>query len=203
MDINQIGLLLAYQRTKRDISVGELCEGICSRGFIGHVENGERSCEKIVAEALLQRAGFASDQMLYFLEKEEADWLMIKEQLLAAVAALKLEEIERLIQEYKRITVEKSVLHEQFLILIQSVLRWKLYLNKEEKYEKILDYAETDSFICKNEKRLVHKGSRRYVTEAGYETSRDYYTCEDCRGCPSLRFKNHSFGTSSISKDFF
>ena len=44
--------------------------------------------------------------------------------------------------------------------------------------------AETDSFICKNEKRLVHKGSRKYVTEAGYETCRDYYTCEDCRGCP-------------------
>lgn len=144
MDINQIGLLLAYQRTRRNISVAELCEGICSRGFIGHVENGERGCEKIVAEALLQRVGFDSDQMLYFLEKEEADWLMIKEQLLEAVVAMKLEEVERLVQEYKRVTVRKSVLHEQFLILLQSVLRWKLYLNKEEKHEKILDYLEKD-----------------------------------------------------------
>lgn len=44
--------------------------------------------------------------------------------------------------------------------------------------------SETDSFICRNEKRLVHVGNRKYVTEAGYETRRDYYRCEDCNGCP-------------------
>lgn len=27
-------------------------------------------------------------------------------------------------------------------------------------------------------------GNRKYVTEAGYETRRDDYRCEDCGGCP-------------------
>lgn len=43
---------------------------------------------------------------------------------------------------------------------------------------------ETDSFVCRNEKQLVHVGNRKYVTEAGYKTRRDYYRCEDCSNCP-------------------
>ena len=43
---------------------------------------------------------------------------------------------------------------------------------------------ETDSFVCRNGKRLVHVGKRKYVTEARYETTRDYYRCEDCIDCP-------------------
>ena len=31
---------------------------------------------------------------------------------------------------------------------------------------------------------MVHVGNRKYVTEAGRETRRDYYQCEDCKGCP-------------------
>lgn len=43
---------------------------------------------------------------------------------------------------------------------------------------------ETDSFVCRNEKQLVHVGNRKYVTEEGYKTRRDYYRCEDCSNCP-------------------
>ena len=39
-------------------------------------------------------------------------------------------------------------------------------------------------FTCKNGKFLIHKSRYKYVTEAGYETFRDYYQCEDCSGCP-------------------
>lgn len=144
MDINQIGLLLAYQRTKRNISVAELCEGICSRGFIEHVENGERGCEKIVAETLLQRAGFASDQMLYFLEKEEAERLTVKEKLLTAVFEMKIDEVETLTKEYQKLTHKKSILHSQFLMLLHCILRWKLYQEREEKVKETLDYLEKD-----------------------------------------------------------
>lgn len=42
---------------------------------------------------------------------------------------------------------------------------------------------EADHFVYRNEKRLVHVGNRKYVTEAGYETRQDYYRCEDFRDC--------------------
>ena len=68
-----------------------------------------------------------------------------------------------------------------------NMFHWeKKKKNKENPYliENLLYDAETDSFICRNNRRLIHIGTRKYVTEAGYETKRDYYRCEDCNLCP-------------------
>lgn len=58
--------------------------------------------------------------------------------------------------------------------------------NRENPYlaENMQYDHETDSFTCRNGKKLLHIGNRKYVTEAGYETRRDYYRCEDCSNCP-------------------
>lgn len=58
--------------------------------------------------------------------------------------------------------------------------------NRENPYlsDNLPYNSETDSFVCRNGKQLVHVGKRKYVTEAGYETIRDYYRCEDCSACP-------------------
>ena len=58
--------------------------------------------------------------------------------------------------------------------------------NRENPYlaENLPYDEETDSFLCRAGKRLLYAGSRKYVTEAGYETRRDQYRCEDCSGCP-------------------
>ena len=58
--------------------------------------------------------------------------------------------------------------------------------NRENPYltDNLPYIAETDRFVCRNGKQLLHIGNRKYVTEAGYETRRDYYRCEDCTGCP-------------------
>ncbi len=58
--------------------------------------------------------------------------------------------------------------------------------NRENPYlaENLCYIPETDRFTCRNGKQLVHTGNRKYVTDAGYETRRDYYRCEDCGGCP-------------------
>ena len=53
------------------------------------------------------------------------------------------------------------------------------YLPEHLPYDK-----ERDCFLCRNGKHLEYVGNRKYVTEAGYETRRDYYRCEDCGGCP-------------------
>jgi len=58
--------------------------------------------------------------------------------------------------------------------------------NRENPYltENLPYDRETDSYTCRNGKKLIHRGNRKYVTEAGYETRRDYYGCEECSGCP-------------------
>lgn len=58
--------------------------------------------------------------------------------------------------------------------------------NRENPYlaENLSYVPETDSYLCRNGKHLIHIGNSKYVTEAGYETRRDYYRCEDCTVCP-------------------
>ena len=58
--------------------------------------------------------------------------------------------------------------------------------NRDNPYltENLTYDEETDSFLCPNQKRLIHVGKRKYVTDAGYETKRDYYRCENCSSCP-------------------
>lgn len=147
MDINQIGVLLAYQRGKRNLSSEELAEGICDGSTMRRLERGDRGCEKIVAEALLQRAGFASDEMLYFLETKEAEWLKIKEQLLMAIEGRDDRETERLFKEYRKMTEGKSVLHTQFLVLLENLLKWEQYKEESKQRPEVVEALEEEVTI--------------------------------------------------------
>ena len=47
-----------------------------------------------------------------------------------------------------------------------------------------LSYDETtDTYSCPGGKKLSYRETVNYVTDNGYETSRDRYECEDCTGC--------------------
>ena len=67
------------------------------------------------------------------------------------------------------------------------------FLTQNFPYDK-----ETDSFICPEGKRIVHNGNRKYITDAGYETRRDYYRCNDCAGCPSAELCKNTEGAKII-----
>jgi len=62
---NEYGEIIRYQRSQTEISEDKLCDGLCSRTYLHRVENGERTCEKILADALLQRIGVSADKFSY------------------------------------------------------------------------------------------------------------------------------------------
>ena len=43
--------------------------------------------------------------------------------------------------------------------------------------------AESDSFTCPNDKRLLHAYDRTGKTDNGCMILKSYYVCEDCSGC--------------------
>lgn len=57
--------------------------------------------------------------------------------------------------------------------------RENIFLVDNLKYDE-----ETDSYTCPAGRLMPHLYRKRYVTEAGYETFRDYYRCVDCSDCP-------------------
>lgn len=129
---NQIGKLIGYERVSAGIDMDDLCKGLCSRTFLVRVEDGERACEKILADALLQRAGVSADKFVYMINPEEQDWLLLREQLTLAVEAGDIKAAKPLIIRYRRMTEKRSKLHRQLLLLLQVILSWKNDGDKEE-----------------------------------------------------------------------
>lgn len=118
-----IGRLIEDARVKAGKSQDEFCRGLCSRTFLARVEKGERECERILLEALLQRAGIAADKFLFIVNPEEQVLLLCRERMYGAIEEGK--EVENVFQEYRKLTEGKSSLHCQLLLLYQSVFGWK------------------------------------------------------------------------------
>lgn len=123
--MNQVGKMISYERNRAGMTAEELCRGLCSRTFLQRVESGERSCEKILADALLQRAGVSADKFVYMINPEEQDWLVLREKLIAAVESGVEETALPLMENYRKMTAGKSILHKRILLLLQVILSWK------------------------------------------------------------------------------
>ena len=137
-----IGKLIGYVRTEANIRQYELCRGLCSRAFLARVEKGERECEKILSEALLQRAGVSSDRFLFTAGPEEQIWLMRREEMYKAVDMGDNEKAETAFEEYRKISEGKCLLHKQLLLFYQAVLGWKSGVEKEKLLVMLLEAWE-------------------------------------------------------------
>lgn len=99
-----IGKLIGYVRTEANISPDKLCRGLCSRTFLARVENGKRECEQILSEALLQRAGVASDRFVFTANPEEQIWITCREKMYRAVDVGDNEKANIAFEEYQKIS---------------------------------------------------------------------------------------------------
>ena len=142
---NQIGKLIEYERVKAEINLQELCRGLCSHTFLIRIEAGERACEKILADALLQRAGVSADKMVYMVSPEEQEWLLLREELFVAVEEGTRDTAERLLEEYKRLTEKKSELHHQIVLFAEAMLIYQTGKDKEHILTKLQEAWEVTS----------------------------------------------------------
>ena len=138
-ELNQIGKLINYERNRAGMKLNELSRGLCSRAFLMRVETGERTCDKMIADALLQRAGVSADKFSYMLSPKEQLLLMLREQMLSAVEKGNEAEARELIARYRRKTEKKGKLHKQLLLLAQVVLDWKCGGRMEAMQERLAE----------------------------------------------------------------
>ena len=99
---NQIGKMINYERNRAGLSLNELSKGLCSRAFLMRVETGERTCDKMIADALLQRAGVSADKFAYLLSPKEQQLLKLREQMMSAVEEGNRTAAPELIARYRR-----------------------------------------------------------------------------------------------------
>lgn len=136
---NEYGRIIAYERKRTKLSAEQICEGICDRIYLQRIEKGERSCEKILADALLQRMGVSAQKFSYILNVQELNLILWKEQIVDFVNKNQIEEAYCKIEDYREKTKKKSKLYLQFCMLAEAVLEWQNGCDIGTIRKKILD----------------------------------------------------------------
>ena len=135
---NEYGRIIAYERKRINLSSEQLCEGICDRVYFQRIEKGERACDKILADSILQRIGVSVKKFSYILDEQEKNFVAAKEKIVDLVDANQEKEAYQQIQTYREQTKGKTILYAQFCNLVEIVLKWKNGGDRTELLEDIL-----------------------------------------------------------------
>lgn len=135
---NEYGRIIAYERKRINLSSEQLCEGICDRVYLQRIEKGERSCDKILADSILQRIGVSAKKFSYILDEQEKNFVAAKEKIVDLVDANQEKEAYQQIQTYREQTKGKTILYVQFCNLAEIVLKWKNGGDRTKLLEDIL-----------------------------------------------------------------
>lgn len=135
---NEYGRIIAYERKRINLSSEQLCEGICDRVYLQRIEKGERACDKILADSILQRIGVSAKKFSYILDEQEKNFVAAKEKIVDLVDANQEKEAYQQIQTYREQTKGKTILYVQFCNLAEIVLKWKNGGDRTKLLEDIL-----------------------------------------------------------------
>lgn len=110
-------------RDRRNISIGKLCEGLCSRRMGGYLESGERAPDKLLQDRILERLGVGAEDYEYFLFYDEYDRWAARQRILHNITYERWGRAERLLQEYGDTHDMGNVLEKQFYLSMLAQIR--------------------------------------------------------------------------------
>lgn len=147
MKINTLGVVLSYYRKKENLTLDNICDGLCSSVMLERIERGERIADSLLGELLLERIGKEACQFELLLNEEDyALWHMRQEM----QKSLEMEDYERLrgqVAEYRIMPKSSPNLHEQFCLYCETMAA----IADGESREKICGMAWQALQMTKNE----------------------------------------------------
>ena len=133
------------------------------------------------------------------VDSEYITWLTVGPQPTDTTALIPfLQEAEEHLKfKYKNITADAGYESEENYLFLESngqlsyIKPANYEISKTRKYKKDIGKIEnmeydpaTDSYTCKNGKRLAADHVRHSKSKTGYVSEKTIYKCEDCSGCP-------------------
>ena len=118
METYRIGEIIREERNRRKISQEELCFGICSVTTLSRIENGNQKPSLKVEEALLERLGHSTENLIFYADDREIQKHRLEGEI--RMKMMHLEDASKLINEYKHLTCSRgteALLEKQFLMM--------------------------------------------------------------------------------------
>lgn len=142
MEIYRIGEIIKEERKRRQISQEELSYGICSVATLSRIENGSQRPTLKVEEALLERLGHSTDNLIIYSEPEEVKKYHLENRIRTEMMQYK--DVSDLLHEYQRLMLQRgatSSLELQFYKMSAAIQ--KLYLKQGDLMEIRNELIET------------------------------------------------------------
>lgn len=131
METYRIGEIIREERVRKKISQEELCFGICSVATLSRVENGTQKPSLKVEEALLERLGHSTENLIIYADSNEIRKHQLEIEIQTKIAHW--EEIDELLDEYRAsiaIRGTEETLEKQFVKMAEAIQHFYT-----EKYE--------------------------------------------------------------------
>ena len=116
---NYIGKIIENERTKRGLSVNDVCNGICSAAVCSKLESGEYAGGIHILRALCQRLGINSDRCGTYLPQAEYDEMMDRLYILENIKDGSLDMAQKNIERYKA-SYKNIPLNNQFILFMNG-----------------------------------------------------------------------------------
>ena len=129
-----LGLLLNDLHTTNHISTTILSQGLCSPAMLKKYMTGQKKPEKLLGDALWQRAGKSMEKFEVFLEQDEYSLAIKRANIQLLIRHGKLSEALLAIEDYEKQEEGKNPLHIQFLCLQYA----EIYRREKKPHQKQL-----------------------------------------------------------------
>ena len=133
--------LFSQKREEENVSLGEVCDGLCTPREIAYMERGERFPERLLQDRLLARLGVNADDYEYFLGYPEYERWKKRQRILHYIIHDDMEEAKGLLKQYEGECAGEGALDEQFCLEMRFQIRRREKAEKQELYSLCLKAA--------------------------------------------------------------
>ena len=126
---SELGTFLRKERTKRNISIVDLSNGLVSASMLQKIETGKRPIEKRICQRMLERLGSTNFFYENYVLKQEYEAWKLREWILNALDVEDTSTAWELLQQYEEIYGAENKVEKQFstLFLVKIL---KSFVNK-------------------------------------------------------------------------
>lgn len=128
----RFGDYVSTLRKKQNISLGQLCDGLCSESMMSRIEAGERAADKLLQDRLLGRLGVVPENYENFLYYREYKRWKERQNIVVCILNREIDKARMLLEEYQNHYSMENKLERQFYLTMLVQIR---RLEKAERNE--------------------------------------------------------------------
>ena len=135
MDKEEGKLFFAYLNQKRSeyrVSMGKLCDGLCTPRIISYMEKGERYPELMLRDRLSARLGIDPDDYSQLLDCQEYDRWLARQTVVHQLFRDNMQEAAKALRRYEAGCNQNDPLEKQFCLGMQFQIRRREHADREE-----------------------------------------------------------------------